>query len=60
MVKKEARGRPPLPEGEARDRRMEIRVNERELSGYEESAKAEEKKLAQWVRDTLNEAAGVD
>lgn len=54
--KKSKVGRPPLPKGEAREPIIQFRVQVSEKTAYQEAAKAEDKDLSTWIRETLNKS----
>jgi predicted HicB family RNase H-like nuclease len=49
--------RPTKPQGEARDKLMQIRLQEREYAEFQEAAARAGKDLSEWVRQTLARAA---
>jgi hypothetical protein len=50
-------GRPPLPPGQAKAARFEIRLTEGEKAAYEAAARKAGVDVADWIREHLNEAA---
>ncbi len=51
--KKPRRGRPPLPEGQARDEWLEIRVSGQEKQHIEANAEDAGKDVSTWARERL-------
>ena len=49
--------RPNKPPGEARDKLMQVRVQEREYAEFQEAAARAGNELSEWVRQTLARAA---
>lgn len=57
MAKKRPRGRPPLPNGVAREGRLYCRVSDSETAEIEAAAKKAEKSKSEWMREVLLTAA---
>jgi predicted HicB family RNase H-like nuclease len=51
-------GRPKLAKGEAREPIVQFRVQPSEKAAYQKAAKAQEKDVSTWIRETLNRAIG--
>jgi hypothetical protein len=51
-------GRPKLPKGDAKGRIVPIRFNPNDLKRIESAAKAGQKTVSEWVRQTINAALG--
>ena len=49
-------GRPKLPKGEAKGRIVPVRFTANDLKAMEAAAKASDKKLSEWIRNTVHEA----
>jgi uncharacterized protein (DUF1778 family) len=49
-------GRPPMPEGHAKDKYLRIRVTADERKAIESAAKSKKQSASQWIRSTLNAA----
>ena len=49
-------GRPKLAKGEAREPIVQFRVQPSEKAAYQKAAKAQEKDVSTWIRETLNQA----
>jgi predicted HicB family RNase H-like nuclease len=54
--KKPKVGRPKLAKGEAREPIVQFRVQPSEKAAYQKAAKAQEKDVSSWIRETLNQA----
>jgi predicted HicB family RNase H-like nuclease len=54
--KKPKVGRPKLAKGEAKETVLQSRVQPSEKAAYQKAAKAEDKDLSTWIRETLNQA----
>jgi hypothetical protein len=59
MPKKPKTGRPPLPEGAAKEGRLYCRLLESEVAEIEAAARAAKKSKSEWVRGVLLTAARV-
>lgn len=59
MGKKRPRGRPPLPDGVAREGRLYCRVLESEIKEIETAARRAKKPTSVWIRETLLAASRV-
>jgi uncharacterized protein (DUF1778 family) len=57
MGKKRPRGRPPLPNGVAREGRLYCRVSESETAEIEAAARAAKKSKSEWIREVVLAAA---
>jgi hypothetical protein len=57
MPKKPRIGRPPLPEGAAKQGRLYCRLLESEVAEIEAAARAAKQTKSEWVRDRLLAAA---
>jgi len=57
MPKKPKIGRPPLPEGEAKEGRLYCRLLEAEVAEIEAAARAAKKPKSAWIREVLLAAA---
>jgi hypothetical protein len=49
-------GRPKLPKGEAKGRIVPVRFSAEEVSRITAAANASNKKISEWIRNTLNAA----
>lgn len=49
-------GRPKFAKGEAREPIVQFRVQPSEKAAYQKAAKAEQKDVSTWIRETLNAA----
>jgi len=49
-------GRPPLPNGTAKGRIVPVRFSDEELTRIAAAASANDQKLSEWIRSTLNAA----
>jgi predicted HicB family RNase H-like nuclease len=49
-------GRPPLPEGHAKEGTLRVRVTPDELRAIEATAKRAKQTVSEWIRDTLSAA----
>ena len=49
-------GRPKLPNGEAKGRIVPVRFNAKEVARITKAASAQNKKVSEWIRSTLNAA----
>lgn len=52
-------GRPKLPKGDAKGRIVPIRFNAHDLKRIESAAKASNKNVSEWIRETVSAAIGV-
>lgn len=57
MPKKPKIGRPPLPEGAAKEGRLYCRLLPSEVAEIEIAAKSAKKSKSEWIRDVLMAAA---
>ncbi len=57
MPKKPKIGRPPLPEGSAKEGRLYCRLLPSEVAEIEAAAKESNKTKSEWIRDVLMAAA---
>ncbi len=57
MPKKAKIGRPPLPEGAAKEGRLYCRLLPSEVAEIEAAARASNKTKSEWIRDVLMAAA---
>lgn len=57
MPKKAKIGRPPLPEGAAKEGRLYCRLMPSEVAEIEAAAKESKKTKSEWIRDVLMAAA---
>lgn len=55
--KKRKMGRPPLPEGAAKEGRLYCRLLASEVAEIEAAAKTDKKSKSEWIRDVLLTAA---
>ena len=51
-------GRPPLPEGHAKEGTLRVRVTPDELRAIAETARRAKQTVSEWIRSTLNAALG--
>lgn len=56
-MKKRRMGRPPKAAGEAREYRMQVRLEETERQGFTDAARISGQELSVWVRDRLRRIA---
>jgi uncharacterized protein (DUF1778 family) len=49
-------GRPPLPEGHAKNETLRVRVTPDELKAIESAAKGKKQSASEWIRSTLKAA----
>lgn len=49
--------RPPKPQGQARDKLLQVRVKQREYASFKEAAEESGLDLSAWVRERLLQAA---
>jgi len=57
MPKKPKIGRPPLPEGAAKEGRLYCRLLASEVAEIEAAARTDKKSKSEWIRDALLAAA---
>jgi len=57
MSKKRTRGRPPLPEGAAKEGRLYCRLLESEIAEIADAARTAQKSKSEWIRGALLAAA---
>jgi hypothetical protein len=57
MPKKAKPGRPPLPEGAAKEGRLYCRLTGSEVKEIESAAQAADKSESEWIREVLLSAA---
>jgi hypothetical protein len=55
---KKKMGRPKLPKGEAKGRIVPIRFNAQDIKRVELAAKADDKTVSEWIRQTVSVALG--